>query len=147
MTTSGSKPKFYLGSISEGTLRNEDLIPIFLGTLETLNLKMANEIDDKFGYTESEDFDYDSEEASDFLSELTEALDDVCPPFVHFGSHEGDGACFGFWPEPFEEIRDFGEDVAVYGSNNNPPEFIVHVTDHGNMTLYRVTLEELWSVV
>lgn len=40
---------------------------------------------------------FDSEEASDDMDWLNEALNEFAPDGHHFSSHEGDGACFGYW--------------------------------------------------
>ena len=97
--------EFQLGSISTGTLRPEDLLPIFADTLKALpwldgiqsNSVMFSELladADKYQSVDTED---DAEIASEVLENLAEALSAICPPFVYFGTLEGDGADFGFW--------------------------------------------------
>jgi hypothetical protein len=136
----------HIGPISEGTLRNEDLIPEFLDELGNLNKMAAMVIEKDFNY--DEDFDYDSENASDMVNALMEKLNEYCPlPFVHFGSTEGDGACFGWWPEVIQEIIDFEEGVIVFDHKKATPQYALDINDHGNVTLYEIELREVWSIV
>lgn len=81
--------------ISEGTLRNEDLIPRFADELERRAppLRSYSElIAEARALT-----DYNSDDANEIIMALHYALDDVAPEGMYFGTHEGDGACFGFW--------------------------------------------------
>ena len=41
----------------------------------------------------------------DCESDRFETLQESCPPFVYFGTHPGDGADFGFWPD-IDSIRE-----------------------------------------
>lgn len=103
--------KVQLGPISEGTLRTQDLLVTFLMELDSLNKRASQEIIDSIeeltegekeeliGFSGlSEDHPWwDSEEASFLVEDLMDALQNECPDFTHFGTLEGDGACFGFW--------------------------------------------------
>lgn len=89
------------GSVSTGTLRNEDLIPRFLEVLDRYAPAKAKELLDLYPNT-LENLD-DEDDADDFargmlLHDLFEALDEIAPEGYSFGAHEGDGADFGFWP-------------------------------------------------
>jgi hypothetical protein len=132
-----------IGSVSHGTLRNEDLLEAFggelahyarknreeLGQIETLRLlRLASEAENSAYYAEHE------EEASELVNELMDELEMFAPPYCHFGAHEGDGSDFGFWPclDAIEELpqvdgsdtaRELGEDACF-------------VNDHGNVTVY-----------
>ena len=73
----------------------------------------------------------------------------MCPPFVYFGAHPGDGADFGFWPdmEPLEdEIKDSGEYVNDEWLLRDAG-LIVDINDHGNMTVMDMERNVLWSTV
>jgi hypothetical protein len=104
------------------------------------------------------------EQADYFINEaITDALNDLCPPYVYFGSHPGDGADFGFWPD----IEGLRENLAEYkqwcrskgeafehdGMHwLEDPNVFVHISDHGNVTVYAVDEsgdpgQELWSCV
>lgn len=86
--------------ISEGTLRSADLIPAFWDAVpparqsEILSGEYALDILDA---TENEEYNYDSEAAKELLDYLFDVLDDCASDGTYFGSHEGDGALFGFW--------------------------------------------------
>jgi len=115
-----------LGTVSHGTLRNEDLIPAFVSALDGLReeatfadgadspmavARYARE-DDVLGAIEDRldtDGYYDSEVAGWDLDDLFDLLNDRCPEGVYFGAIDGDGSDFGFWraeddlaPEPLD---------------------------------------------
>ena len=112
-----------IGSISHGTLRPQDLIPCFLATLDELveastfepgadapdRVERVGEAQTLMGELEAripedEDADYwTSEEARWDLEALHYRLNEFAPDGTTFGSHEGDGADFGFWPVEEEE--------------------------------------------
>ena len=84
---------------------------------------------------------------------LMDALNEHAPPYCYFGSHVGDGADFGFWISD-DAIRDGihdGDILAVSDERNaeqsTVPEYVLHANDHGNETLHRIKLEEVWSIV
>ena len=142
--------EFQLGSISTGTLRQQDLLEAFHSTIESLQAQQAKDegtpivlADD--GYMDGNE-PYSDEE---LLTIYTEQLESFCPPFVYFGAHPGDGADSGFWPD----MDSLGQ--ALYGSDfDTPGEFtldddgvIVQVSDHGNVTVMDMDRNVLWSVV
>ncbi len=143
-----------LGTVSHGTLRTQDLLSAFISELEwQINRngeyfsspanfqerdKLANligEAQDCFA-DDGEDIDPEKEnEASELVNEtLPDALNVFAKPYCYFGSHEGDGSDFGFWPshdqidelptvEGSDEAKELGEDCKS-------------VNDHGNVTVY-----------
>jgi hypothetical protein len=146
-----SKPFAYIGSISNGSMRAEDLIPVFADVLADLDktatrkalVQEANLIED-----------YDSEQADDVLSELFDALGEFAPPYFYFGGHPGDGADFGFWlGEDFQ--RDMKDDdvLMVDDLAEIPAGFegaVALVTDHGNVSFGNATaggVEWSWEIV
>jgi len=140
-----------LGTISHGTLRTEDLIKAFTDTLESLNTHDAALV---ATIAEARALDPDSEDASAMVNEtLIDALQEYAPPYCYFGTLEGDGSDFGFWSDidSLEEDARFGEVQKVNDTSaaDGSTEFVMHVNDHGNVTLYRtkVELEEVWAVV
>ena len=121
--------QFKLGSISTGTLKPEDLAPVFIEELFSRGVDAGGVPED--------------------MDELYKALNYVCPPFVYFGAHPGDGADFGFWPdmEPLEdEIKDSGEYVNDEWLLRDAG-LIVNINDHGNMTVMDMERNVLWSTV
>jgi len=88
------------------TLRPEDLLPKFWNAAEScavwldrpqlLNAETLANLQSLVGEDSSAD-DWDDDDAAQTLHDLTEALNDAAPMGFHFGSSDGDGACFGFW--------------------------------------------------
>lgn len=155
-----TRKPFELGTVSEGTLRTEDLLEAFADALERLagtsdlvkdahDLLMANA-----------DWDWDDlGEAQQIVSDLEDALQEYCPPFVYFGAHPGDGADFGFWPDhdALQDALRYARSTDAVWGNDFPmvndellledDGVIVHVSDHGNVTVYDMERNELWSCV
>ena len=143
------KLAYSAGCVSTGTMRKEDLIPAFCWELRNLNHRSPEltRIERKAKtekYYNSEDSDYDLESLQNMLSEHAQ-------PYFYFGSHPGDGADYGFWlPEFFED--DF-DGLKVDDTSEIPAGYIgevLHVNDHGNMTLYWKSarkLTEIWAIV
>ena len=96
-------------TVSCATMRAQDLIPKFLEALKVLSIEAHKELtapDGKkplvpwYASKAAEDSDWwQSEECAYILNEvLFDSLNEYAPEGFHFGSHEGDGACYGFWP-------------------------------------------------
>jgi hypothetical protein len=83
------------GSISHGTLREEDLITAFLGELRRLDPERAKAAED-LHMVEAAEMDADSREW--LLTFLFDTLEEYAPEDCYFGAHVGDGSDFGFWP-------------------------------------------------
>lgn len=116
-----------IGSISSGTLRPQDLMETFLEELQMRDKEAAES------------------EVLFFVEELTNALSDLAPPYTYFGSHPGDGADFGFWPD-MEAINDLSrvqnsDEAIALG------EDCCFVNDHGNVTIYSSTGEIILEIV
>ena len=163
------KMSFQLGSISTGTLRNQDLIPAMLNTLDTLvdkgtlectckKLECLELVEYWNGHSgevvcADEDSDYwQSDNSSYDLEVLTDALQECCPPYVHFGTNEGDGADFGFWPDMDRLTADLFWGSYRYKNEEYqllPDEgILVHINDHGNVTVMNMwTHEVYWECV
>lgn len=142
--------KSHIGTLIHATMREEDLIPAFTDELERLDsedqyetlIQEARELIEKEGYGTDE---------SGYLlnEELFDALNDFAPPFCYFGSHEGNGSDYGFWPN-LESLKD-DDDVRKVSdlSEVEDPPMVAVTNDHGSLTLYKpvVTYEEVWSIV
>lgn len=141
-----------LGSISHGTMRNEDLIPTFLWKLEVLDKTERDAIVKRYKY-DLEGFNFDSENADYMIHELFDALDDVALPYTYFGAHEGDGSDYGFWISHYAIEADLhcGEILQLddYPDEEDLGEYDYYlvVNDHGNMTLLNDTGSEVWACV
>lgn len=72
-------------------------------------------------------------------------------PYFYFGSHVDDGSDFGFWLSEFmiEEFEGLKVEDTSQVSDSYTGE-VLHVNDHGNITLYNAKkgkLTEVWSLV
>lgn len=87
------------GSISHGTLRNEDLIAAFAGELRALNSnhEIVQEAEAVMLLIDLR-WDFDEAKLSDLVCDLQDELNEHCSEDLYFGSHEGDGSDYGFWP-------------------------------------------------
>ena len=142
-----------LGEISSGTLRTEDLLDTFLQELEYLTDKdhdLVSEIED----WHAQGGDWNEEEASEFVARLTDALQELATDYVTFGAHEGDGACFGFWPDidALERAVFDGEVLKINAGDEIPGDWtgpVMEVNDHGNVTYKVPTIvhKEVWGCV
>jgi hypothetical protein len=140
--------QFQLGSISTGTLRTEDLLEAFASTLQQFN--RTHPLLGEYLDIHANDA-WDSDKAADLLNEgFFNALQEICPPFVYFGTLEGDGADFGFWPdwdsmgETIENKHDgFDWEPGEYELNS------VIVKVHSTVAIDTMDMERniLWSVV
>ena len=111
-----------IGTVSEGTLRSEDLLDTFAGTLTSLAKADGNEgaltlareahamLERYWGDDEASQ--PSDEELSEMVNALQDALDEFAPPYCYFGTHEGDGACFGFWID-WASLEDVNHDDDV----------------------------------
>ena len=143
--------QFQVGSISTGTLRPEDLLPTFARELERhapdhALVTAANAIQV-----------YDDGGASELINDIQDELQNYCPPFVTFGSHPGDGADFGFWPD-MERIQETLTEATMGHSLTLPRNgewewtieddgVIIATNDHGNVTVMDLERNVLWAVV
>ena len=151
------------GTVSHGTLRTEDLLDSFARELEWQVQRNAD-------YFQSDDAarlqrdhllslawyalecEPDSEDADYLVNEsLPDALQEFAPTYAYFGAHPGDGSDFGFWLSD-DALADF-DGLRVADTSEVPEDYngeVLHVNDHGNMTLYACAagkLSEVWSVV
>jgi hypothetical protein len=158
---------FTLGSVSSGTLRTEDLLPAFAEAYRPFNPN-APVIEECDAVMQGWEGGLDYEDLDEVIGKLQECLTEVCPPFIYFGAHPGDGSDFGFFVDhnALEEARSYavvapcdcgdGHECAMqdwcasldkeqaYLEEDN---VIVQVNDHGNITVYDLDRNELWSVV
>jgi len=94
-------------SLSEGTLRDADLIDRFAEFLrdnyKTGYAAVAAEYPEMDQYDSAEEivkYDVlDAEELSELVGMLIWELNEIAPEGCYFGAHIGDGASFGFWEE------------------------------------------------
>ena len=146
-----------IGSISSGTMREEDLIPAFAGALESVQSADDRKFIRELAKRQEVEEYYNSEESGYDMEELFYRLENHCPAYTYFSSHEGDGADYGVWIswDSLEEDCS-GADPEVLKVNDTSEVpcghsgYVLHVNDHGNSTLYNASrgrLREVWSVV
>lgn len=139
--------KATIGSISTGTLPKEDLLQAFADELERIRTsgEYQQDINEARDYLDGNiEYDNPDEIASEIVNDLQDALNEYAPPFCYFGSLEGDGADFGFWPD-HEAIQELIRESQM--SKGTKPldqsvEYInveqslhILVNDHGNITI------------
>lgn len=100
----------FAGSISTGTLRSQDLIARFMVTIKAMSpaaaAELTPEVDEVLAALTS-DGDDAKEQAGELIERLTTVLEGAAPEGYYFGTHEGDGADFGFWEA--DEPRTYGK--------------------------------------
>lgn len=155
------------GSISSGTMRTEDLLDTFASELEYQIQRNAEEWCSDAGRAQRDafvelvwdarDIEFDDEGnassdcAEDVLNELFSALEYFAPPYAYFGSHPGDGADYGYWL--IDDLNECFDGLRVDDTSEVPADYsgeVLHVNDHGNMTLYSANngeLTEIWALV
>ena len=144
------------GSVSTGTLRNEDLLPAFADVLADLGDDSASRVLAEIEAIETAD-NWNGETACWLLEEIIEVLQDYAPEFAYFGAIDGDGADFGFWPDfnHMEVAIADGDAIAVNDSAEIPADYAGPVfiqTDHGNVTYgfapaYGRDFVAVWAIV
>lgn len=142
-----------IGSISHGTLRDEDILEAMADTLEELSADdrstdEENAIDEARELLEVEDeWDESQLESVGWLvnETLPDLLQEYAPPYCYFGAHVGDGSDIGYWPDhdAIAELPNVS-DPAELEELPHDTDAAVYVNDHGNMTLYTPRRE--WSM-
>lgn len=154
--------QFQLGSISTGTLRTQDLLPVFLETFIALGGNVPSDLEcgsyieylnwpnPETTACDEDDKFWDSEDAMWDMEALTNGLNNLCPPFVYFGTLEGDGSDFGFWPD-MEALNEAMQNMGMASESDEEilaeEGVIVQVSDHGNVTVMDIDRNVIWSVV
>lgn len=140
------KHKAQFGSIINGTLRTEDLLPAFCEELRMLRGALPKSVLRDLSAVKRGELT-----GEDVLDGLFDLLEEYAPPYAYFGANEGDGSAFGFW---LGDIAHSFDGLKVSDTSEVPKDYrgeVLHVNDHGNMTLYvaraRGRLVEIWSLV
>lgn len=152
-----------LGTISEGTTLNRDLIPAILGVLGALRLAKNDRVTLNDLRREFNAAIVAGDEDSD-LCELYGQLEALAcnyvPAYCRFGAHVDDGADIGVWID-WDAINDADKDgdlARIDGASgldeilrgDTGIRYALDVNDHGNATLYRRTRGgwyQEWAVV
>lgn len=87
--------------VSAATLRAADLVPAFLLAIDELDqhahARLAHIHAPTIHALEHGRIDGADDDVAWLMEELTDTLDALAPAGYYFGTHEGDGALFGFW--------------------------------------------------
>lgn len=152
------EPTGTLGVISEGTNETAELIPRFYSALEDIDEESALEWRVEYPYTAgwdsagaAPDMMPPGEESVDAFNDLFARLNHRAPIFCYFGVHRerGRGSDYGFFPDfnAIEEASNDGDLLKTDAGSSGQPGYILEVNDHGNVTLYALTKEEVWNCV
>lgn len=87
-------------SVSHGTLREPDLAHAFLSEIDRQCLPIPADLRREAETLAEGDTGW---EDAEIVLALADILNDQSPEGCHFGSHEGDGSDFGYWPIDQEE--------------------------------------------
>lgn len=137
--------------VSNATLNPDDLLDAFAFALRRCVASMP---EDAPGYVEyrrlwgEADELYGTEDGGfkgEVIDDLFDALDEFSPPYCYFGTLEGDGACFGWWPD-LHAIEDLPR-VSDPSEVEELGEDCVYVNDHGNVTVYGGDGSIIWDCV
>jgi hypothetical protein len=135
-----------IGTISHGTLRTPDLLEAFGWELQHISAAPGHQALAKEARKRSHYFTWndlpdgeaveETDADSELVNALIDALGELAPPYCYFGTHEGDGSDFGYWPdmEAIEELPRVGDPADVPAGGTG--EDAVYVNDHGNVTVY-----------
>jgi hypothetical protein len=155
-----------LGSVSTGTLRHQDLLRTFADTLEDCMKAAAKDqtkrltreekawIKKKETLIKEARTQADAGTAADLedelLGELMDALEEYAPPYCYFGTIQGDGADFGFWPnhdaiDELPKIHNNSDEEIKQATHDG--DDCVYVNDHGNLTIYNGKCEPILELV
>ena len=155
------------GSYSTGSLFMGDLIPASLDAaedagVEPAKLKSFHSLWDRLAEFDDEDTiqEIGSEEELNIgkekewlYAEIVQTIEEALPSYFYYGSTEGDGADIGIWPDwpgVEEDIR--CKEIEKYDNlpESKTTDYVVTVTDHGNVTLWvwdEKEYVEVWGIV
>lgn len=144
-----------LGSVSDGSLRDEDLLEAFSDALEDLMMRnpglshkhrsgLADLVRDAREHLDVAEGNRDyahGRAVQDILNDLVEALEGFVPPYCYFGFREVRGTDIGFWPcmdqiLELPDVPDDDENESFSVAARRLGEDCKYVNDHGNVTVY-----------
>ena len=166
-----------LGTVIEGTLKNEDLLEAFSYELDAIRTNSKGQtyhyklvFDAQNRWYRDDGSDEREDEIPDLINELIDAINEYRLPYTYFGTLEGDGADFGWWidfdnlNESVRESESITQDLRSSDRLSDEESwiqecdcqendcigkhgFIVHVNDHGNVTILDHNRKDVWAVV
>ena len=143
-----------LGSVSEGTLRPEDVVPELFSLADEVRMSRADRYRVRTLRAEWDKMDREEWAAgtdSDIWSDVSDILESYAPPFCYVGSIEGDGADIGVWlsQDSLDMAVADGEVWREVDGEKMPASasYRLSVSDHGNCTLYTRRGRKVWGIV
>ena len=90
----------FTGTVSHGTMREEDLLPKFAFVLEKYGMKRSAH--KALAAARLLEMQPDNTAAQHLVSmvlneEIWDAMNEIAPEGYYFGAHEGDGSDYGYW--------------------------------------------------
>lgn len=85
-------------SMSHGTMRRQDLIPVFMDIIrDTPEYVQLMHLVPSYAYEDKNCAWWNSEDAICLMDSLFDTLDSYTPEGYAFGTHPGDGSNYGYW--------------------------------------------------
>jgi hypothetical protein len=130
-----------MGEISSGTCNPADLLRKFADELQWIaprgNFGLVTEAYKMADMLDLPETITGPDLAYEIINDLENALNEYAPDYLYFGSNEGDGASYGWWPtmDEIDELPAF-DDTGAARDARHVGDFRV-VSDHGNVEIYR----------
>ncbi len=168
---------FQIGTILEGTIAVNACLSATLDVLAQIDSKRAMAFHNELGGIgipmdfggaclggDVDDWGLDVDEMEavwEIRHDAVDAVSELCPPYMYFGTHPDDPACLGFWPcwDAIDMAHQDGE-LITYGDRRDcvlrelPTDYtgdFMYINDHGNVTLGRAingeSVETYWDCV
>ena len=134
-----------IGTLIHGTLRDEDLLPAFADELERVAPRISAHATLLSDARNPEPFIHAAYTTADIVNDLMDALTEFAPSHMYFGSIEGDGSDFGWWP-----VTEYDCETVTLDDENVIDvdcQVHIHTNDHGNVTVSELRGKEIWSAV
>lgn len=109
-----TQPFRYAGTVSHGTMQEQDLISAFFPVLSDLAPEASARLapDSVLVMAALHMGEPSLIDVGEFMAELFDAMDSAAPDGYRFGAHEGDGSDYGYWEVEVEDcIEDNGDDT------------------------------------
>ena len=139
------------GTVIHATLRTEDLLKAFSDELQRCCAEYGSEVSQYSDLlSDAASAIPDSEDAVGIIDDLMNALNDFAAPYSYFGTNEGDGADFGWWPscDALSNAVNDGEvgQIRDLSEAELPGEYAL-INDHGNITFGYIDEKNVWHDV
>lgn len=146
-------PLANIGTVSHGTMNPDHLIPRFIAEFDRQSPRSRADrtVVARIKRASRSKVYWESEQSMVDVDYLMDILDHYAMPYFYFGAHPGDGSDYGYWLS--DDFKDAFDGLKVDDTSQVPARYsgeVLHVSDHGNMTLYvarKGKLTEVWGIV